>query len=166
MKPEKQDSESFADGILHIAEAQKRVAMQYMEDGGYELACPPLRAVLSLMAFGEYEGKTIHDPELRKMFSREAMISSDWYQRRLATKKHRDIDHWKDMVHRLNAFLDSEDEEEINELKIHDRLAYARQQLERVQADDYEDSLIGTLGADPMQPSMKDATLVDRLAGA
>ncbi|MEM8671829.1 MAG: hypothetical protein AAGG48_30200 [Planctomycetota bacterium] len=166
LKPEKQDSESFADGILHIAEAQKRVAMQYMEDGGYELACPPLRAVLSLMAFGEYEGKTIHDPELRKMFSREAMISSDWYQRRLATKKHRDIDHWKDMVHRLNAFLDSEDEEEINELKIHDRLAYARQQLERVQADDYEDSLIGTLGADPMQPSMKDATLVDRLAGA
>jgi hypothetical protein len=100
------------------------------------------------------------------MFSREALLSSDWYKRRLATKKYRDIDHWKDMVNRLTAFLATADEEQARELDIPSRLQYAREQLARVESEDYEDSLIGTLGADPMQPSTKDATLVDRLAGA
>jgi hypothetical protein len=44
-------------------------------------------------------------------------------------------------------------------------LAYAQQQLQTVRADDYEDSLVGTLGVDPMRPSMKDKVLIDRLAG-
>jgi hypothetical protein len=166
LKPEKQDPESFADGILHIAEAQRRVAMQYMEDGGYELACPPLQAVLSLMAFGEYEGKTAKDPELRKMFTRDELLNSDWYRRRLATKKHRDIEHWTDMVDRLSQFLESEDEDQVKAMDIQGRLGYAQSQLAKVKADDYEQSLVGTLGADPMQPSTKDATLVNRLAGA
>lgn len=166
LQPEKQDPESFADGILHIAEAQRRVAMQYMEDGGYELACPPLQVVLSLMAFGEYEGKTAQDPELRKMFTRDELLNSDWYRRRLATKKHRDIEHWTNMVDRLSQFLESEDEEEVKEMDIPGRLEYAQSQLAKVKADEYEPSLVGTLGADPMQPSTKDATLVNRLAGA
>ncbi len=166
LQPEKQDPESFADGILHIAEAQRRVAMQYMEDGGYELACPPLRAVLSLMAFGEYEGKTADHPELRQMFTREALLNSDWYRRRLATKKYRDIEHWTDMVARLEQFLESADEQQASELDIQGRLDYAQQQLAVVSAEDYEQTLVGTLGADPMQPSTKDSTLVDRLAGA
>ncbi|MDG2220929.1 MAG: hypothetical protein P8L85_06100, partial [Rubripirellula sp.] len=166
LKPEKQDAESFADGILHIADAQRRVAMQYMEDGGYELACPPLQAVLSLMAFGEHEGRTAKDPELRKMFTRDALLNSDWYRRRLVTKKHRDIEHWTDMVDRLSQFVESEDEEQVKEMDIQGRLEYAQSQLAKVKADDYEQSLVGTLGADPMQPSTKDATLVNRLAGA
>ena len=62
LRPELQDPESFADGVLHIAEAQQRVAQTYFEDGGYELACPPLQAVLSVMAHGEYQGKDHHGP--------------------------------------------------------------------------------------------------------
>ena len=34
LQPEKQDRESYADGILHIAETQQKVAEQYMNDGG------------------------------------------------------------------------------------------------------------------------------------
>lgn len=166
LRPEQQDPESFADGILYIAEAQKRVAQQYMDDGGYELACPPLRAVLSIMSHGEYEGKTIADPEVRKLFTRGSLLSSDWYRRRLSAKKQRDIEFWKGFEKRLSTCAVEERDSGIaDELDLEERLAYARQQLQIVQADDYEESLMGTLGVDPMSPSTKDKVLLDRLAG-
>src|SRR5208282_3864906 len=49
LRPETQDPESFADGIQYITEAHQRVAAQYFEDGSYELACPPLKALLDIM---------------------------------------------------------------------------------------------------------------------
>ena len=67
LRPEQQDPASFSDGILYIVAAQKRVALRYLEDGGYEMACPPLRAVLSIMAYGDYEGKPITDPSVRRL---------------------------------------------------------------------------------------------------
>ena len=167
LKPELQDPDSFADGVLHIAEAQQRVAATYFEDGGYELACPPLQAILNIMAHGDHNGKTIADPEIREMFTREALLQSDWYRRRLATKKDRDIAHWKAFEQRLVEYLAGEQHEEsCEELNLRDRLAYARQKLADAQSPGYEDQLVGTLGADPMSPSTKDATLVDRLANA
>ncbi len=44
LKPETQDLDSFVDGVLFIAESQKKVAIVYLEDGSFELACPPLQA--------------------------------------------------------------------------------------------------------------------------
>ncbi len=164
LQPEKQDFESFADGILHIAEAQQRVAQRYFDDGGYELACPPLRAALSIMATGQYEGKTVYDPEVRKLFTRESLLESEWYQRRLAAKKHKDIQHWADFEERLSNYIASKPGM-ADELDLHERLQYAREQRAIAEAADYEQKLIGTLGADPMQPSMNDATLANRLAG-
>ncbi len=90
LKPEIQDPASFADGILHIAEAQRKVALLYMEDGGYEAACPPLRAVLSVMAYGNYEGKSITDPKseicshVNRCF-RAIGIAADWRRSNAAT---------------------------------------------------------------------------------
>jgi hypothetical protein len=137
-----------------------------MEDGGYELACPPLRAVLSIMAYGDFEGKTIADPEVRKLFTRGFLLSSDWYRRRLAAKKQRDIEFWQAFQQRLQHSLAQEgDGGFVDQLDLHGRLAYAQQQLQIVQADEYEESLVGTLGVDPMRPSMKDKLLIDRLAG-
>ena len=37
-------------------EAQRRVALNYFEDGSVESACPPLKALLHIMAHGEFEG--------------------------------------------------------------------------------------------------------------
>ncbi len=166
LRPEAQDPVSFADGILQIAEAQQKVALRYMEDGGYELACPPLRAVLSIMAYGDFEGKTIADPDVRKLFTRGCLLSSDWYRRRLAAKKQRDIEFWQGFEQRLrNSLAEESDGEIVEQLDLPGRLAYAQQQLRIVQADEYEESLVGTLGVDPMQPSMKDKLLIDRLAG-
>ncbi len=163
LQPELQDADSFADGILHIAEAQQRVAQRYLDDGGYELACPPLRAVLSIMACGEYEGKKITDPEVRDLFTRQSLLQSDWYRRRLTAKKQQDIQHWQALEQRLEECIASKSMA-ADELDLHDRLRYAKEQRAIAESPEYEQQLIGTLGADPMQPSMTDATLVDRLA--
>jgi hypothetical protein len=164
LKPELQDPQSFADGILHITEAQKRVALRYMADGGYELACPPLQAILSIMAYGDYQGKSVTDPEIRDMFTRKSLLSSDWYRRRLAAQKYRDIEHWKAFEERLTEYV-AKKTPFAEELKLHERLRFATAQRQAAESPDYEEKLVGTLGADPMQPSMKDATLANRLAG-
>jgi hypothetical protein len=63
-----------------------RVALNYFEDGGVEAACPPLKALLHIMAHGEHEGKNLRHPDIRALFTREAMLASDWYQARLDAK--------------------------------------------------------------------------------
>jgi hypothetical protein len=166
LKPELQDLESFADGVLYIAEAQQRVASQYFSDGGYELACPPLQAILNIMAHGQHQGKSIDDPEIRQIFTRDSLLNSDWYQRRLREKKVRDIEHWRSFEIRLNQFMASQSRAElVHELKLRARLEYAREMRSQAESAGYEQQIVGTLGADPMRPSTKDATLVDRLAG-
>src|SRR5690606_26701019 len=50
LRPETQDLEVFVDGVDNIVQAQERVARQYFEDGSVHDACPPLRALLHIMA--------------------------------------------------------------------------------------------------------------------
>ena len=167
LKPELQDPESFADGILYIAEAQQRVAKAYFEDGGYELACPPLKAILDIMANGEHQGKTIDAPEIRELFTRESLVASDWYQRRLTEKRHRDIDHWKAFEQRIAEQIEANANRGGTEnVDLQTRLQYAQQMRTNAESPNYEQELIGTLGADPMRPSTKDASMLDRLAEA
>ena len=77
LRPETQDPESFADGVQYIMEAYERVALQYFEDGSIEEACPPLKVLLSIMAYGEHEGRDERHPEVRRMFTREALLTSE-----------------------------------------------------------------------------------------
>lgn len=165
LQPEKQDLDSFADGILHIAEVQQRVANRYMEDGGYELACPPLRAVLSILATGQYEGKTIDDPEVRKLFTRESLLASEWYRRRLVEQQDRDKHHWQGCIDRLENYLDGLAGQPLRiNIDLEKRLQYAKDRLNEAQSSNYIESLNGTIGADPMRVSAKDPILADRLA--
>ncbi len=165
LQPELQDPGAFADGVLFIAEAQQRIAQQYFEDHGYELACPPLKAVLSIMARGEFEGKTIDDPAIRQMFTRDSLLASDWYRRRLETRRRREIDHWRSLERRLEAFLYDPAQRQLGaELKIPGRLRHAQQELARVSSHHYLPELVGTLGADPLQPALNDPVMIDRLA--
>ena len=151
LKPEMQDLESFVDGIDNIVEAQQHVALQYLEDGSIEDACPPLQALLLIMATGAYSGKDIHHPDIRAMFSRENLLASDWYQQRLEIKQHRDIELWNRHVNYLKQFLDDKDyDDEAQRLGIPQRLDYARKKLAAVQEADYINALVGTLGADPL----------------
>ncbi len=95
LRPETQDLGAFVDGIHNITEAQQRVARQYSEDGSIEDACPPLRALLTVMAEGCYRGMDAHHPGLRGMFTRESLMGSDWYRERLEAKRGADARLWR-----------------------------------------------------------------------
>jgi hypothetical protein len=147
LRPEKQDLEQFAAGVDAIVEAQTRVARQYFEDGSVDAACPPLRALLHIMACGEYQGKGVDDPEIRALFTREYLLASDWYAKRLETKQRRDIALWTRHVHALEEFLGGGSA--VADLDLGGRLAEARGQLRRVSAPSCLGELRGTIGADP-----------------
>ena len=152
LQPELQDKESFVDGIKYIAEAQERVAKAYFEDGGFELACPPLKAILSVMAEGNYKGKTIEASEIRQLFSRDALLESDWYKARLQEKRKRDTNHWKAFEQRIESILAEPDETDlVSSLNLPVRLAYVKKMRIRAESANYESELIGTTGCDPMR---------------
>lgn len=151
LKPETQNMEVYVDGIENICQAMEGSALKYFEDGIINDACPPLRAVLHCMAYGNYNGKTIHDPEIRSMFTREYLLESNWYKARLAKKQNRDIALWQRNVDNLQSFLDRPGYSlEAERLKIVEKLSDAKAMLARVQNPSYLVELEGTLGADPI----------------
>jgi hypothetical protein len=151
LQPEKQDLAVYVDGIENIAQAMEKSALLFFEDGIIEDACPPLRAVLHCMAYGHYMGKKISDPEIRAMFTRDALIKSKWYHARLVKKQTHDIGLWKQHVAYLEAFL-NRPSYEIEALRLHisKRLEDARKELAYVSSPEYIEKLVGTLGADPL----------------
>ena len=146
LRPEKQDMDAFAAGVDAIVAAQTRVAENYFYDGSIEAACPPLKALLHIMARGEWEGKGIGDPRFRKMFTREALLESDWYKERLRAKQARDMALWGRHIAALEAFAAGPGS---RQLDVRGRLAEARAQMARVSAVAYLAELVGTIGADP-----------------
>jgi hypothetical protein len=149
LQPEKQDLNAFADSVLYIASAQQQVAQQYLDDGSIADACPPLRALLHIMAHGQYEGKTQRDPEIRSMFTRAALMKSDWYRERLAARQERDIALWSRHVRSLNEFAANPHNSDVRQrMNLAEREKMAAEQLKHAQSDEYIESLIGTIGAD------------------
>jgi hypothetical protein len=150
LRPELQDLQVFAAGVDAIVESQRRVAMNYFEDGSFEAACPPLRALLEIMAHGSYYGMGVDHPEVRGMFTREALLASDWYNERLRVKQQRDIALWRRHVHALEQFRATEQEFPPQDgIDFDSRFALASAQLARVSSPAYLDELRNTIGADP-----------------
>jgi hypothetical protein len=145
LRPEIQDEALFAEGINAIVETQRRVALNYFEDGGVELACPPLKALLHIMAHGHYEGMSINDAAFRGLFTRESLLASDWYRARLAAKQAVDKALW---TRHVNSLEDFQREGAIG-IDVPTLLAEARRQQARVHAPEYLEELVGTIGADP-----------------
>lgn len=160
LRPEKQDLAVFVDGVENIVEAQRQVATRYLEDGSIEEACPPLKALLYIMATGSYEGKDVHHPDIRALFTREALLASAWYRERLEVKQERDIRLWERHVAYLTAFANRASHQDmVSRLDIPARLANATAKLEWLKSKDYLQSLQGTIGADPMRPAQAKAVL-------
>jgi phosphoenolpyruvate carboxykinase (diphosphate) len=150
LKPEKQDMDAFIDGVKNITETQQRVAQAYLKDGMIEDACPPLKALLKIMAEGMFEGKDAGHADIRRMFTRENLLSSDWYRARLAAKQRVDIALWKRHLAYLDNFLlRTTHRSEAERLQLSKRRDAAVKELERVSAPSYVASLVGTLGTDP-----------------
>jgi hypothetical protein len=153
LQPELQDAATFADGIANIVETQKRVAKLYFDDGSIANACPPLKALLHIMLNDEWEGKTLESPELRKLFTRESLLASDWYKARLAAKQQIDRNLWYRHVLYLDKFLKrTSHAEEAERLGILERLKSARKTLEEVESLAYLEKLRGTTGVEPIEP--------------
>ena len=149
LKPETQDVAAYIDGIHNITEAQQKVAESYFEDGSIEDACPPLQAVLHLMAYGEYQGKTIDDPSIREMFTRDYLMQSDWYQQRLLIKQQRDAALWKMNRDYIEQKMDEAPENGTEDwAELQGRIEKADEMFEWVNSQGYLDRLQGTLGAD------------------
>jgi hypothetical protein len=158
LRPEKQDTEAFAAGVDAIVESQRRVAMNYFEDGSVDAACPPLKALLHIMVHGDFEGKGVEDPAIRGLFTREALLASDWYRERLQTKQDRDIALWRRHLSALEVFRStSRSMGAAGTLDIEGLLRTAHEQLARVSAPAYLEELVGTIGADPLHLQIPDA---------
>ena len=152
LRPELQDLEVFVDGLDNIVTTQRRVAQMYFDDGSVKQACPPLHALLHLMCHGEWEGKDLEHREFRKLFTRENLLGSDWYAKRLAAKQKVDRRLWRRHVDYLSNFMKrTSHADEAARLGIADRLARARKTLEATEAPSYAENLRGTLGAEPIE---------------
>lgn len=152
LAPEEQDLPVYAEGIENIAATHKRVAEHYFNDGSIQAACPPLKALLTIMKDGTFEGKDRNHPDIRGMFTKSYLLKSAWYQKRLATKQERDIALWERHVAYLRSFLSKENHTEaIGQLNLNDRLAKASKNLEEARSAGYLKKLHGTIGADPLE---------------
>jgi hypothetical protein len=151
LKPELQSLEDFVDGVNNIVEAQQRVAKMYFNDGSINAACPPLKAILHIMAFGDYNGKDISDSDIREMFTREYLLGSDWYKERLINKQKNDIALWHRHVDYLSDVIKKSyniSEEQLNDLKR--KLNEADEHLKYVKSPEYLKNLHGYIGLDPL----------------
>ncbi|MFP4166968.1 MAG: hypothetical protein ACLFUF_07375, partial [Opitutales bacterium] len=135
LKPELQDKETFVTGMRTIMAAHREVAQNYFEDGSVEDACPPLKALLHIMARGAYEGKGLNSPEIRQLFTRDSMLQSEWYQERLQSHQAEEIKRWSSHVNYLEQFLEKRSHaQEASRLGIEGRLSMAKEKLEWVRS--------------------------------
>ena len=88
---------------------------------------------------GAVRGEGMEDAAVRRLFTREYLMGSDWYGERLRCKQGRDVALWRRHVAALERYEGCEGE----------RLAEARAQLARVSGAGYLKELEGGLGADP-----------------
>jgi hypothetical protein len=152
LRPELQDMAIFADGIDNILTTHRRVAESYFADGSIAMACPPLRAVLEIMVNSQTgDGHSLSDPAVRNLFTREHLLSSDWYRSRLDAKQRADIELWRKHVESLERFLDQPGYTGVAaRMGIRERLTHAIAEKCRIASPAYRESLVGTLGVQPL----------------
>lgn len=149
LTPEKQDLKAFVEGVINIANGHKKAALAYFKDGSYEEAIPPLKALLSVMAYDEGD---IQSEEIRSLFNKETVINSEWYQKRLLRKQTIEIDLMKVKISNMKLFMsDKRNHAVIEEFDYQSKLDLAEASLSYLESESYLQSLVGTLGADDIK---------------
>ena len=152
LRPDTQDPAAFANGVRYITEAHEATARLYFEDGSADAVCPPLKALLSIMAFGDHDGLTVDSPEFRSMFMRESVLASDWYRERLEAARSQAMRRCGKLIQHIAATQLQDSTGEISERLGLGRIATrARQELDRVGDPDYLGFLEGSIGAQPFE---------------
>ncbi|MEY2878118.1 MAG: hypothetical protein RLZZ15_498 [Verrucomicrobiota bacterium] len=150
LRPEKQDAAVFAEGMDNICAAMRAAAACYFADGSVAQAVPPLRALLHVMHDGAWEGRGADDAGFRALFTREAVLASDWYRQRLAAQQRHDRAYWENGLRYLEKFLSRPTYADIAaQLDIKRRRDRAHVAATAARQPDYAEKLAGTLGLDP-----------------
>ena len=152
LRPELQDIDVFADGVANIVATHQRVAEQYFADGTIALACPPLRALLEIMAHGRTaDGFGLESPQVRALFSRESVLASAWYQARLDASQRSEEARLVRALADLDNFLGRPDNADaVRRLGLEARRADVFAEKERVASAAYRASLVGSIGLQPL----------------
>src|SRR5204863_8859010 len=96
-------------------------------------------------------GLELSHSKIRALFTRDNMLASDWYAKRLKAKQELDIRLWQRHVFYLAKFLSRPQyADEAARLGVEQRLGKARTELARTKTADYLHELHGTLGANPL----------------
>ena len=91
-------------------------------------------------------------PDVRRLFTREYLLASDWYAARLKARQAVEGRLWQRHVRYLESFLKKPNyAEEAIRLGIDGRLERARQELARAESPARLANLAGTLGAEPIE---------------
>lgn len=148
LRPELQDPDLFAESVDVIVATHQHVAESYIADGTIDMAVPPLRALLQIMANGvSEEGWGLHDPEFRAQFERRTILASDWYAERLAAQQESEASALRRGLADLGDFVAQPNNRgPVDRLGLADRLARLEAQLHDVESPEHQQRLVGTLG--------------------
>ncbi|CAL6021033.1 Conserved_hypothetical protein [Hexamita inflata] len=91
LRPEVQSMANYVNGVNFIYENIKSCVEEYYTDGSYEELLPPLKVLFDIVKNGSSNGLTLTSPEFMKMFEREEVIKSNWYQQRLIQAQRNEI---------------------------------------------------------------------------
>ena len=152
LRPELQDVGIFAESIATIVTTHERVARSYFQDGTIALAVPPLRALLEIMAEGSTAaGWGLDSPEFRVMFTREAILASDWYAQRLDAKQAAASGRANAGFAAIEKFVSTPgNEEPTARLDMPARVEAARVEAQRLASPEFREQLVGTAGNTPL----------------
>lgn len=152
LRPELQDVGVFAESMATIAATHERVARAYFKDDTVELAVPPLRALLEIMADGTTsEGWELGSPEFRAMFTREAVLASDWYAARLDAKQAAAGARTEAGLAAIEKFVSTPgNEEPTARLDMPARIEATRVEAQRLASPEFREQLVGTTGNTPL----------------
>ena len=152
LRPELQDMAAFVDSVDTIVATHARVAQAYIDDGTISYACPPLRALLQIMARGSSdEGWTLTSPAFRSQFGAESVLRSDWYAARLDAKQQLDVDRAKLSLTSLDSFIGQPGNADVVErLGMRRRRTEIQAWYDRWASPTYRGHLTGTLGVQPL----------------
>ncbi len=150
--PELQDPGVFAESVATIVATHERVAKAYFADGTIDLAIPPLRALLEIMAHGvSAQGWTLESPEFRALFGREAILATDWYRARLDAKQAAAASRADAGLKALQKFISTPGNEEPTErLDVPQRIQAAQAEYNKFSSREYRAGIIGTVGRQPL----------------
>jgi hypothetical protein len=152
LRPEEQDPAVFATSMATMVTTHQRVARAYFDDGTIDLAIPPLKALLEIMANGtSAEGWQLNSAAFRALFKRDYILGSQWYAARLAAKQAAAAERAAAGLAALRQFASTPGNDEPSlRLGVTARIADAEAEYAKFSSAEYREGIVGTVGRQPL----------------